>query len=135
MEDELFLIVGLYFEPSRLENIQSVTMGITLLSVAALFQIGDGVQTIASSCLRALKDTKIPMLMATLGYWGIGFPLGHYFALSMSLGAKGMWLGLAVGLSSAAVMLTTRFLILSHQYGHQKNPGAKPPSAGLLILT
>lgn len=66
-------------------------------------------QTVGSGCLRGLKDTRVPMLAATIGYWGIGFPVGYWFAFHVGLGARGLWWGLAAGLASVAVLMTWRF--------------------------
>jgi multidrug resistance protein, MATE family len=102
-------IVGLYLHLNDPANAATVTLATTLLGVAAIFQIVDGVQAVGSGCLRGLKDTRIPMLAATLGYWGIGFPTGYALAFHFGLGARGLWWGLATGLATVAVMMTLRF--------------------------
>ncbi|MEA3121196.1 MAG: multidrug resistance protein family, partial [Paraburkholderia sp.] len=56
-----------------------------------------------------LKDTRIPMLAAALGYWGVGFPTGYFLAFHAGLGARGLWWGLAAGLASVALLMTLRF--------------------------
>ena len=66
-------------------------------------------QTVGSSCLRGLKDTRIPMLAATFGYWGIVFPTGYWLAFHAGLGARGLWWGLAAGLASVAALMAWRF--------------------------
>jgi MATE family multidrug resistance protein len=59
--------------------------------------------------LRGLKDTRVPMIAAAFGYWGIGFPTGYTLAFHFGLGARGLWWGLAAGLASVAVLMTLRF--------------------------
>lgn len=102
-------IVGLYLHLNDPANAATVALATTLLGVAAIFQIVDGVQAVGSGCLRGLKDTRIPMLAATLGYWGIGFPTGYALAFHFGLGARGLWWGLATGLATVAIMMTLRF--------------------------
>jgi MATE family multidrug resistance protein len=81
------------------------------LAFAGLFQIVDGAQSIAAGMLRGLQDTRVPMLFAALGYWGIGFPLGAILAFRTSLGGAGVWIGLASGLAVVAVLMTGRWLL------------------------
>ncbi|WP_246797105.1 MATE family efflux transporter [Burkholderia perseverans] len=102
-------IVGLYLRLDDPANARTIALATTLLGIAALFQIVDGMQTVGSGCLRGLKDTRVPMLAATVGYWGIGFPVGYWFAFHVGLGARGLWWGLAAGLASVAVLMTWRF--------------------------
>jgi MATE family multidrug resistance protein len=88
-----------------------------LLVLAGLFQFSDGLQVSASGALRGLKDTRVPMLITTFAYWGVGMPVGWWLAFKAGLGARGMWMGLIAGLSMAAVLLTTRFWRLARPSG------------------
>lgn len=81
-----------------------------LLLYAAAFQVSDGIQVVSAGALRGLKDTRVPMLLAALAYWGIGMPAGTWLGLGLGWGTRGMWIGLTLGLSAAAVMLTLRFV-------------------------
>ena len=82
----------------------------SLLLYAALFQFPDGIQTLSAGALRGLKDTRIPMLLAMLAYWGIGMPVGAGLGLALGWGPRGMWLGLTAGLTVAAFLMARRFL-------------------------
>jgi len=81
-----------------------------LLVLAAIFQLSDGIQVTAGGALRGLKDTTMPMIITGLAYWAIGMPVGWWLAFHQGLGARGMWMGLAAGLTAAAILLTLRFL-------------------------
>ncbi|MFC0398670.1 MATE family efflux transporter [Paraburkholderia rhizosphaerae] len=109
-------IVGLYLHLDDPANARTVALASSLLGVAAIFQIVDGMQTVGSGCLRGLKDTRVPMLVATFGYWGIGFPTGYLLAFHFDLGARGLWWGLAAGLASVALLMTLRFHWKSAKY-------------------
>lgn len=102
-------IVGLYLDLGDPRNADTVRLAIVLLGLAGIFQIVDGIQVVASSCLRSLKDTRIPMLIATFGYWGIGFAAGYVLTFRLGVGAPGLWIGLAIGLATVASLLTLRF--------------------------
>ena len=81
-----------------------------LLLYAAAFQFPDGVQVLSAGALRGLRDTQRPMLLAAFAYWGVGMPLGAGLGLGLGWGPQGMWIGLIVGLSVAALLLSARFL-------------------------
>lgn len=86
-----------------------VGLAAQLLVLAALFQFPDGIQVAANGALRGLKDTRVPMLLTLFAYWMVGMPVGWWLAFPRGLGARGMWMGLIVGLTVAAVLLPTRF--------------------------
>lgn len=105
-------IVAMYLDVNNPANAQVVNVAIALLSIAAMFQLFDGIQVIAAGALRGLKDTRIPMLIGFLSYWCIGFGGGYLMGLRLGWGGVGLWLGLVLGLATAAVVLTWRFHVL-----------------------
>ncbi len=84
-----------------------------LLVVAAIFQLADGVQVIASAVLRGITDVRIPALIALVAYWVIALPLGYALGIAGPFQAIGVWTGIAGGLAFAAVFLTVRFARLT----------------------
>ena len=96
----------------------------TLLLYAAAFQFPDGIQVMSAGSLRGLRDTRVPMLLAMLAYWGLGMPLGAGLGLGLGQGPQGMWTGLIAGLSAAAVLLGWR---LAWRLRHLPPPVAAPP--------
>jgi MATE family multidrug resistance protein len=86
-----------------------ITLAAQLLIVAAIFQLFDGGQVIASGALRGLTDVKVPTLITFIAYWVLSLPLGYFLAFRTSLGPVGIWTGLASGLACAAVLLGWRF--------------------------
>jgi MATE family multidrug resistance protein len=108
-------IAGLYTADAAV-----AALAATLLLMAATFQFPDGIQVLSIGALRGLKDTRTPMLIAALAYWGIGMPLGAVLGLGVgaftpAMGPKGMWIGLIAGLTVAAILLSTRFVRLSRR--------------------
>ncbi len=86
-----------------------------LLAIAALFEIFDSLQIVATSCLLAAGDTRVPMLVSIVVYWGFGFPLAWHLGFSQGLGSAGLWWGLTAALGVVAGLMATRFLSGSWQ--------------------
>jgi MATE family multidrug resistance protein len=103
-----------YFYIADQEVIQIAS---TLLIIAALFQISDGVQVVGLGTLRGISDVKIPTLITFTAYWIVGLPLAYILGFKAQLGAQGVWLGLLAGLTFSAFFLFFRF--------NQKTKGMK----------
>ncbi len=101
-------IVGLYTKDMAVRE-----AAVTLIFMAGLFQISDGLQVGGISALRGLKDTRVPMFVNLISYWLIGFPIGYYLAFNMEYGPVGLWVGLIFGLTIAAILHNLRFNSLS----------------------
>lgn len=75
-----------------------LSAGVTLLYVAALFQLFDGLQVVATGALRGSGDTHTAMIANLVGHWFVGLPVGLWLGFRLSWGAPGIWLGLSTGL-------------------------------------
>lgn len=102
-------LVSLFIDPNEPERATLLRIGASLIMVAALFQLVDGLQVLALGLLRGVQDTTVPMIMATISYWVIGLPASYLLAFTFGLGGVGLWLGLVIGLAVAAVLLLWRF--------------------------
>ncbi|MEI6950643.1 MATE family efflux transporter [Paraflavisolibacter sp. H34] len=85
----------------------------SLLLFAAVFQVSDSTQAIGAGLLRGIKDVRTPTLLIAVAYWVIGLPAGYLLAFIFDMGARGLWLGLILGLTFASLFLIRRFLVLS----------------------
>ena len=89
-----------------------IALAASLLVYSALFQFSDAIQVTAAGALRGYQDTRVTMILTLFAYWGIGLPVGYALGLSHWFGEpsgpKGLWQGLVVGLTCAAVMLVIR---------------------------
>jgi MATE family multidrug resistance protein len=104
------MIVGLFLgREETAETARILAFGTTLLAVGALFQLFDALQVMALGFLRGIQDTRVPMWLAAVGYWGIGIPSSYALAFPLGLGGVGLWLGLVIGLVAASVLLMARF--------------------------
>lgn len=75
-----------------------VELGARLLMIAVVFQLFDGVQTVATGALRGLGDTHTPMVWNLAGHWLVGLPLGYFLCFGRGWGVEGLWVGLSLGL-------------------------------------
>jgi multidrug resistance protein, MATE family len=102
-------LVGLFVAVDAPGNARVVELAVAFLGLAALFQVFDGVQAIAIGALRGLKDTRVPAILAAVGYWLVGFPVGILLAFKAGWGGVGIWWGLAIGLAVVALLMLARF--------------------------
>ena len=119
-------IAKIYVDIDAPANRGLVVIALYLLAIAALFQIFDGVQAIAAGALRGYRDTAVPLLIAVVGYWGIGFTGGWLLAFPAGYGPIGLWSGLAMGLAAVALMLTLRLHFCAGSAALHKRLGAVP---------
>jgi multidrug resistance protein, MATE family len=106
-------IIAAYVDVADPANRETVQIARRLIAIAAVFQVFDGAQVIAAGALRGYKDAIVPMLLATFGYWGVGFAGCWVFAFPLGYGAVGLWWGLALGLAVVAVLLILRLHMLA----------------------
>ncbi len=87
-------------------NAAVIKTGVSLLAVAAFFQLFDGLQTVATGALRGAGDTRSPMISHLVAYWFVGLPLGYWLCFRWGLGAAGLWIGLCVALILIGIALS-----------------------------
>lgn len=118
------IIPHLFLGAGAADAAATTALAATLLVLGATFFIADGIQTVAAGALRGLNDTRIPMLIAGLSFWAIGFTACYALAFPAALGAVGVWIGLSVGLAVHAGLLVWRFHALT---GRHYLPGLAAP--------
>ena len=92
------MLAGLF-----LEDPETLAIATSLLVVAGVFQVFDGIQCVCAGILRGAGDTRVPMLIHLGGFWGIGAPLGLLLAFDAGLGPLGIWFGYLGSLAAVAV--------------------------------
>ncbi|MFS2136077.1 MATE family efflux transporter [Duganella sp. Dugasp56] len=97
---------------------------VRLLLFAALFQLSDATQVATSCAIRGYKVTRQPMQIQLLAFWGFALPLGCWLGLAPQwlpwtpaapMAAAGFWIGLVIGLTVAAVLLSWALQRLARQ--------------------
>lgn len=91
-----------------------IAIASSLIIFSAIFQFSDAIQVTAAGALRGYQDTRVTMLLTLFAYWGIGLPVGYVLGLTdlwgPASGPRGLWQGLIVGLTCAAIMLGIRLM-------------------------
>jgi MATE family multidrug resistance protein len=95
------LLIGL-FSPGP----DVLALGASHLLIAAVFQLFDGLQAVATGVLRGLGDTRTAMVVNVVGHWLLGLPVGYVLCFTLGLGVAGLWIGLSTGLIVCGVLLT-----------------------------
>ena len=104
----LFFVWGRELAMLFVQEAEVIRVATTLLLVASLFQLFDGLQVVSAAALRGVDDVKVPAWIAVLAYWVISLPMAWVLTFHWNLGAAGVWGALAIGLGIAAPMLMWR---------------------------
>lgn len=102
--------LGLIVIPARLIGLftidaQTIALGASLLMIASVFQLFDGLQVVGTGVLRGIGDTRTPMIFNLIGHWMIGLPVGWWLCFRAGWGVVGLWIGLSVGLTLVGIVL------------------------------
>jgi len=90
------------------QDLAVVSVAVTLIPLAGVFQVFDGTQVVAGGVLRGLGDTRAPMVANLLGYWVVGIPVSMYLGFHAGMGPAGLWWGLVLGLGLVGTSLLLR---------------------------
>ena len=85
-----------------------LAVAMTLLPIAGVFQVFDGLQVVAAGALRGLGDTRAAMVVTIVGFWLVGMPVSVVLAFRSGSGPAGLWWGLVAGLAAVAIVLVER---------------------------
>ena len=91
---------------------QVIATAATLLPIAGVFQVFDGLQVVAAGALRGVADTRMPMIMNFVGFWIVGLPSCIVLGFCLDRGATGIWWGLAIGIAIVALLLLRRVRVI-----------------------
>lgn len=111
----VFIGFNKFFPTLYIEEQEVIKIASSLIIVAGFFQLSDGVQVVGLGSLRGMSDVKIPTIITLVAYWGLAIPISYILGFTLDLGPEGIWYGLLIGLTVAAVALFLRFRRLAHQ--------------------
>lgn len=109
----LFLLGRNFFPQFYTTDTEVMQIASQLLIVATIFQLSDGAQVVMLGALRGMSDTRIPTLITFVSYWLLGLASAYLMGITLDMGALGVWYGLALGLTAAAILLFWRFELKS----------------------
>lgn len=118
----IFIVGRMYLPTWYIADPEVISLSASLLIIAGLFQLSDGVQVVGLGVLRGMEDVRLPTIVTLMAYWVFGLPLGYLFAFPLGMGEQGIWYGLLIGLSVTAVLLFYRFHKLSNRKISQNSP-------------
>jgi len=104
----LFLLVPEALARVYSGEVEVVALAATLIPLAGVFQVFDGIQVVSTGVLRGVADTRSPMIVNLLGFWCIGMPVSAWLGFRTDAGPVGLWWGLVLGLAAVAVILLFR---------------------------
>ena len=110
-----FFLLKNYLPILYIDNVEVIRTAASLLLIAGLFQLSDGMQVVALGALRGLQDVKVPTYITFVAYWIVGFPICYYLGKTLDMGSQGIWIGLLAGLTASALMLLARFKYLTQR--------------------
>jgi MATE family multidrug resistance protein len=102
-------VISAYVDVADPANAVVVALAVEFLAIAAIFQLVDGAQAVGAGVLRGLQDTRVPMIIAGLGYWVGGFGTAALLGFWLRWEGVGIWIGLAVGLLIVSILLMWRW--------------------------
>jgi len=105
-------LISVYLDVNDPANQPVLQAGIAMLTVAGFGQVVDGVQRTANGVLQGLQDTRVPMFLSFMAYWGVGMAAGYWLGFRTPLGGVGIWIGAYLGLAVAAIAYIFRFRVL-----------------------
>ncbi len=109
----IFITLRNFLPTIYIHNEEVIKIASSLLIIAAIFQVSDGIQGVGIGVLRGLTDVKIPTFITFIAYWIIALPVAYVLGFIFKFGVQGVWVGLLLGLTASATMLTIRFNIKS----------------------
>lgn len=111
----IYILFNGFFPTIYVDEPEVLGIASSLIIIAGLFQLSDGVQVVGLGCLRGMSDVKVPTIITLVSYWGLAIPTSYIFGFVLDLGAQGIWYGLLIGLTVAAITLYIRFNQLSNK--------------------
>ncbi|MGE0866732.1 MAG: MATE family efflux transporter [Vicinamibacterales bacterium] len=103
-----------------------LTVGSSLLYLAAIFQLFDGIQGVITGTLRGIGDTRTPMLVNLAAHWLLGLPVSYTLCFVVGWGVWGLWVGLSLGLIVTGVILLWAWTVKIRQHVMLAQAAVKP---------
>ena len=104
-----FILLNKFLPTLYIDDEAVISIASRLIIIAALFQLSDGTQAVGIGVLRGLTDVKGPTIITFVAYWIISLPIAYLLAFNFNFGVDGVWIGLLIGLTASAILLTLRF--------------------------
>ncbi len=107
----VFMSAPTFLATRYTQEAATLAVAVSLIPIAGVFQVFDGMQAVTSGVLRGTGDTRIPAILHMVAFWGVGIPLGAVLGFHTPLRERGLWWGLTAGLAAAAILQTWRVIV------------------------
>lgn len=108
-------IVSIFLTPTTASDFETFQLACTFLIIVSILHIFNEIDTLATAALLGIKDTKIPMIIGLISYWGVGLGSTYLLAFHWNFQSVGILLGEYLGLFVTGVILTLRFFLKTRQ--------------------
>lgn len=105
----IFITWSDQFPLMYVKNKNVVHIASKILTVASIFLVSDGIQSVMIGALKGIYDVKKPMWISFFSYWVVALPLAFFLSIYMHMKALGIWIGLGSGLTICAILLIIRY--------------------------
>jgi multidrug resistance protein, MATE family len=129
----LFIVARHHLPALYVTETTVIPVAASLLIIAGVFQLSDGVQVVCAAALRGLQDVKFPSLFILVAYWVIGLPLGYYLAFVRQMGGEGIWWGLFIGLTITALAMFLRLKMTFVKLGAGNGTSQAMPAGNMPV--
>jgi len=101
----VFVLIPEYLISLFTTDAAVLSVGRSLLLLAAVFALFDGIQGVITGTLRGLGDTRTAMKVNLVAHWLFGLPTSYLLCFVVGWGVYGLWVGLSLGLIVTGVIL------------------------------
>lgn len=108
-------IVTIFLTPTTASDFDTFELACTFLIIVSILHIFNEIDTLATTALLGIKDTKIPMIIGLISYWEVGLYSTYLLAFHWNFQSVGILLGEYLGLFVSGVILTLRFFLKTRQ--------------------
>lgn len=91
-------------------------VGYALLLPLAFYQLGDAMQIGYANCLRGTSHVRSVAWIAGFSYLGVSIPLAYLLGIALPWGEQGIFVGLGLGLFTAALLYYLQFRRVMRHY-------------------
>ncbi|MDX2214188.1 MAG: MATE family efflux transporter [Oculatellaceae cyanobacterium bins.114] len=108
-------VIGLFLDTQAPDDAHVIALAIPMLVIGAISQLLDGVQRVAMGALYGLQDSRVPMILSAVAFWGVGLTGGYLLGFPLGFAGAGLWTGQSIGVAIAAIVFVWRFHRLTNK--------------------
>ena len=95
------------------DNAVAIIRATSFLKLGGVSIIFYSLRFIGLGALLGLQDTRVPMLINILIFWGVGMGGGYLMAITLGWGGIGLWYGITLAPAISGIILMVRFYLVN----------------------